>query len=184
MSRILIPFLSNSQSRSLSCTSKTFTPSRIPPPQSSTIMSIPLMISNHPTLIIIGSILCQTRALIVRLHLTKFRLVISAPAVILNVCVDSGATLLKTVNRWQCISLFRIICRKMPILNPLARSRNAGASPTNITCGLPVPPFVPSGLCCPKICLVAPMMKSWISCKMKMMHFRIFSQPVFCGDRK
>jgi hypothetical protein len=48
----------------------------------------------------------------------------------------------------------------------------------NSTLTLPVPRSVPSGMLCLKIWLIAMMMRSWRSCTMKMMHFRIFYKPV------
>jgi hypothetical protein len=64
-------------------------------------MFIPLKIRNCPTLVRIVSLLRPTHALIIRLCLTRARLTSYVPASILNVFVDAGATLLKTVNRWK-----------------------------------------------------------------------------------
>jgi hypothetical protein len=78
-------------------------------------MSVPLTIETRPAFVTTDSLLHQTRALLIYLRLMHIRLMISVPVGILNVFVDSGDTLLRTANRWQCIFLLQSICRNMSI---------------------------------------------------------------------
>jgi hypothetical protein len=105
---LLIPCLRNSLSQILSCESNTTAPSSLPLWPSSTIMSDPLTVSIRPTLGIPVRLSHRTRALIISLILTCVLLKLSAPAPIYSVFVNVGATMLRTVNRWRCISFCEV----------------------------------------------------------------------------